>query len=93
MVLLINGKSYEYGYLVMLLLMTTPSFLLFIYKFELFLRIMFGIKVLWFVVFLDILMLVYYFNIVFMSLLFRGGRGLVVVMFFILVVGGLLFRN
>jgi len=44
--LLISRKRYEYGYIVMLLLMTTPRFMLFIYKFELFLRVLFSLKVL-----------------------------------------------
>jgi len=90
--LLIFVKSYEYGYVVMLLLMTTPRFLLFIYKFELFLRVLFSLKVLWFVVFLDILILVYYFNMIFMRLMIGRGGGFMVVMFFVMILGGLIFR-
>jgi len=91
--LLVFSKRYDYGFAVILPLMTTPSPLSFVYKSELFLSVLSRIKVSRFVVFIDISMLVHYLNMVFTSSMTGGGTGFAVIIFLVLMVGGLLFRN
>jgi len=90
--LLIFLKSYDYISLVILILLTIPRFILFIYKIELFITVIFSLKLVWFIVVFDILMLVYYFNIIFVRSVLRMNLGFISIMFLVLVLGGLRLR-
>ena len=90
---LLKSSSYEEIILVIFIFLTIPPFLLFFIKVNLVFRLDFSLKLAMFIIFFDVLILLYYFSLIFVKFLLLDGRFLVYLMNLLILLSLLAFRN
>ena len=90
---LLKSCSYEEIILVIFIFLTIPPFLLFFIKVNLVFRLDFSLKLAMFIIFFDVLILLYYFSLIFVKFLLLDGRFLVYLINLLILLSLLVFRN